>query len=38
MRKGLEGVNWLTTAPLVGSPAEICGMTLHAVEHYILTL
>ncbi|MEG5036481.1 hypothetical protein [Microcoleus sp. AT3-D2] len=29
-------MNWLTTAHLVGSPADMYGLTLHAVEHYII--
>ncbi|MEG4204096.1 hypothetical protein QUA20_09220 [Microcoleus sp. Pol7_A1] len=34
MPKGVEGVNWLTTAHLVGDPTEMCGMKLYAVEHH----
>jgi len=34
--KGLEGVNWLKTAHLVGSHANMYGLTLHSVDNYII--
>ncbi len=38
MRKGLGGVNCLTTAHLIGSGADMYGLTLYAVDlHTIVT-
>ena len=36
MHKGLGGVHWLTTAHLVGSPADMYGLTLQTVDRYTI--
>ena len=36
MRKGLGGVNCLTTAHLIGSGADMYGQTLRAVDRYTI--
>ena len=34
--QNLKGVNWLKTAHLVGTPADLFGLTLRAVDHYTI--